>query len=618
MTEDISEKKLNLIERNVDLLPNYIERLSKKRPEQFEIKQAEWTIKRNKINNILKQKSYFLFIGRFSSGKSSFVNALMGRDILPTNSKPTTAVVTEVVFKEDGMTNGVVCYNDDRTEVKSRAEILEIIQGKTKINIGSIHHVCLSININDKDFESGKDTFKPLVDKVVLVDCPGFDSPYKFSEDVLYEYVEKSSFTYYFLPADDFGNLNEIKRLRNIRKRTATLIPVISKSDLIKDTDEKNEKIESFEKTLADVFPSKEPIFVSTFKFRDYQAKVKEWEDKIVTDTLTDEENMVLADLEIQAGIYQVSGEMSSDAKQSALNQKKIDSVKFEFDEIVTQILDSARKEENYWQSELKKINYDFDSKEYKDLIKANDTIKVWINEQAKDISKSLKNDIAVEVTNHVNKTKGIPDATVIKTIFNDCFTHVFETNKDKWNKKYNEYFNEVSGSFESGLEFSVPDFGFGLPGSYIPRGIIDGIAKAGSDVIFLALGGGALIGAQAAIAGIAIVGSVLAPIAVIGGTALLGVAGFKGINPIRDGIKAAKEKRDLEIQREVNNLLNKNTNFESIISKFLNDHREKVYNQAIASRESDKITKLNNYEDCKELRETLETLVTNLNDKIS
>ena len=77
MYEDISEKKLNLIESNVDLLPNYIERLSKKRPEQFEIKQAEWTIKRNKINNILKQKSYFLFIGRFSSGKSSFVNALM-------------------------------------------------------------------------------------------------------------------------------------------------------------------------------------------------------------------------------------------------------------------------------------------------------------------------------------------------------------------------------------------------------------------------------------------------------------------------------------------------------------------------------------------------------------
>lgn len=618
MIEDISEKKLYLIERNVDLLPDYIERLSAKRPEQYEIKKAEWTIKRNKISNILKQKSYFLFIGRFSSGKSSFVNALMGRDILPTNSKPTTAVVTEVIFKEEGMTNGVVCYNDERTEVKSRAEILEIIQGKTKINIGSVHHVCLSININDKDFESGKETFKPLVDKVVLVDCPGFDSPYKFSEDVLYEYVEKSSFTYYFLPADDFGNLNEIKRLRNIRKRTATLIPVISKSDLIKDTDEKNEKIESFEKTLADVFPSKEPIFVSTFKFRDYQAKVKEWEDKIVSDTLSDEENKVLADLEIQAGIYQVSGEMSSDAKQSALNLKKIDSVKFEFDDIVSQILDSARKEENYWQGELKKINYDLNSKEFEDLVKSNDLIKSWINMQATETSKDLKNDIAVEVTNYVNKTKGLPDSSAIKKIFNDCFANVFENNKDKWNKKFQDYFNEVSGGLENELAFSIPDFGFGVPGSYIPRGLLDGLANAGPDVTFLALGGGALIASAPALAGIALIGGALSPIAIVGGSALLGIAGIKGINPIRNAIKAAKEKRDMEIQLEVNNLLNKNTNFDAIISKFLNDHREKVYKNAIASRESDKIVKLSNYEDCKELRETLETLVTNLNDKIS
>ena len=617
MTEDISQKKLDLIERNVDRLPDYIERLSKKRPDQYEIKKAEWTIKRNKINNFLKQKSYFLFIGRFSSGKSSFVNALMGKDVLPTNSKPTTAVVTEVIFKEDGMTNGVICYNDERTEQKSKAEILEIIQGKTKINIGSIHHVCLSININDKDFESSKESFKPLVDKVVLVDCPGFDSPYKFSEDVLYEYVEKSSFTYYFLPADDFGNLNEIKRLRNIRKRTATLIPVISKSDLIESQDEKNEKIESFEKTLADVFPSKEPIFVSTFKFKDYQAKVKEWEEKIISDTLSDEENKILNDLEIQAGIYQVSGEMSSDAKQSALNQKKIDSVKFEFDEIVDQVLVSARKEEDYWRNELLKINYNFDSKEYKDLVKSNDSLKDWIDDQAKEVSKSLKNAIAIEVTNHVNKTKGTPDSAKIKTIFKDCFAQVFDANKDKWNKKFQEYFNEVGGCFDNELEFAVPDFGFGLPGSYIPMAIIDGIANAGADVTFLALGGGALIAAGPAIATITLVGGALAPVAVVAGTALLGVAGFKGINPIRTAIKAAKEKRDLEIQQEVNKLLNKNTNFDAIISKFLNDHRVKVYNNAVASRESDKMTKLNNYEDCKELRETLETLVTNLNDKI-
>ncbi len=36
-----------------------------------------------------------------------------------------------------------------------------------------------------------------------------------------------------------------------------------------------------------------------------------------------------------------------------------------------------------------------------------------------------------------------------------------------------------------------------------------------------------------------------------------------------------------------------------------------------ILSRETDKTVKLSNYEDCKSLHESLDTLVSNLNDKI-
>ncbi|MBO7461874.1 MAG: dynamin family protein [Bacteroidales bacterium] len=621
--EDISEKKLELIERNVDKLPGYIERLSKKRPDQYEFKEAEWKIKCNKIRNILNEKSYFLFIGRFSSGKSSFINALMGRDILPTNSKPTTAVVTEVIFKEEGITNGIVYYKDDRFEQKSKAEILEIIKGKTKINVGSVHHVCLSISINDKEFESCKEAFMSLVDKVVLVDSPGFDSPYKFSEDVLYEYVEKSSFTYYFLPADDFGNISETRRLRNIRKHTATLIPVISKSDTINDSDDKNVIIESFEKQFADIFPDKkEPIFVSTFKFKEYQAKLKEWEDKIESDSLTDEENRVLRELEYQAGVEHVSGEMASDAKQSALNQKKIDSVKFEFDTIIEQILDSVRKEENYWQNELKKINYDFESQEYKDLERANKQIGNWINDQAKEVSKSLKDIIVIEVTNHYNETSGHPNVDIIKNIYNESFGKILNDNKSKWIKKFEEYFKDVSADFNGNVTIEPPKIDFGLPGGVLID-TVSGGAKA--EPVLLAAGGATLLGTHSLIASLTIdavvttisIGAILAPIASFAGIALLGVAVVKGYAPMKKAYKEAKENREKEIQRKVDGLLSKNTNFEAVISKFLNDHREKVYSSAINSRNSDKATKFANYEDCQDLRKTLETLGTNLNDKI-
>ncbi len=98
----ISQKKIDLIKGNVDNLTNYIEKLSQYRKEQYEIKQVEWKEKLRGIQQVVTDKNHFLFIGRFSAGKSSFINALLGKELLPTAAHPCTAVVTEVSFA-DGM-----------------------------------------------------------------------------------------------------------------------------------------------------------------------------------------------------------------------------------------------------------------------------------------------------------------------------------------------------------------------------------------------------------------------------------------------------------------------------------------------------------------------------------
>ncbi len=626
MIEDISQKKLDLIELHVGNLPGYIQRLVDKRPDQYVIKKEVWRGKCNEMKTILGQPSYFLFIGKFSSGKSSFVNALIGKDILPTNSRPTTAVVTEVVFKREGVTNGNVHYiDDDREETKSKEEILEIIQGKTKINIGAVHHVTLSININDKSFgEDFEENFRPLVDKVVLVDCPGFDSPYKFSENVLYEYVVKSSFTYYFFPADDFGSLDEIKRLKKIRNNTATLIPIISKRDKIENKDAENEIRECFEKMLADSFPEKEPVFVSTFKFKEKQAKELEFQEKIISDTLSDEEQRLLNDLEQESGVQKMFNVMTSAANRNALNQQKIASVKLEFNDTVSEIKASAQKELEYWERELvNKIHYDFDSKEYKDLNRSNELIKGWIENQAVEASKKLKNDIVIKVTNHLSETSGHPKEAVIKEIYNNCFNDLFSANKEKWTKQFNEYFKEVSLCFNGESNFEPPKIDFGLSVGYLFEGILNGVK---AEPILWAAGGATLLGAKSIVASLTIdamvtsiaIGSVLAPIVATAGIALLGVAGVKGFNPMRNAIKESKAKREREIQSKVDYLLSQNTNFMEVIHKVLEAHREMVYEQAFNARKSEKDRMLANYDDSKNLVETLDTLQNNLNDKIS
>lgn len=41
-----------------------------------------------------------LVMGKFSSGKSTFLNALMGQKLLPAKPTPTTAVIGEIVYSE--------------------------------------------------------------------------------------------------------------------------------------------------------------------------------------------------------------------------------------------------------------------------------------------------------------------------------------------------------------------------------------------------------------------------------------------------------------------------------------------------------------------------------------
>src|SRR5580658_6013357 len=42
-----------------------------------------------------------LVMGEFSSGKSTFLNSLLGAEILPDSVLPTTAVITEIRYTED-------------------------------------------------------------------------------------------------------------------------------------------------------------------------------------------------------------------------------------------------------------------------------------------------------------------------------------------------------------------------------------------------------------------------------------------------------------------------------------------------------------------------------------
>src|SRR3954463_10124208 len=57
-------------------------------------------IRTTRIPKIESEKFHLVVLGEFNHGKSTFVNALLGSDILPTGITPTTASINHVVWAQ--------------------------------------------------------------------------------------------------------------------------------------------------------------------------------------------------------------------------------------------------------------------------------------------------------------------------------------------------------------------------------------------------------------------------------------------------------------------------------------------------------------------------------------
>ena len=615
----ISEKKKNLIESNLNAIGDFIESIYSLRQEQYQTKEVVWSQKLSQIKATLQDDNYFLFIGRFSSGKSSFINSLLGIDLLPTAPVPCTAVVTEVRFSKNcGRKWGCVVYQNGERDEKDQEELKDIIQGRKHIENGAIHHIELILDVNE--LGENKDSFNSLIDKVVLVDCPGFDSPYRFSEDILNEYVEKASFTFYLLPSNDFGGFSEVARLTNMRKKTATLIPLISKSDLIEDEEEKERIIEDFAKALSGKFNDLIPIFISTFKYKEWFRKADSCKEQIALGTLSESDLSELNRLRLESGINQVFDEIGSKSKDSELNEKKVESVLYDFNELVDDLHRSAINEEKYWRKELDKIGYDIDGKTYKKLEDNNKAIDCYISEQSKSVSQELKRNIVMGLSSLLSE-KGHPAKDDISRIFIEKFDDIINKYSPVWTRRFKEYFDglTIAHSMDD-PKFVIPDFrNLPIPFSHIPAGIIEGISKSGAESIMISLLGGGLIASKAAIATAGLIGGALSVLAGIAGVALLAYVGIKNINPIKDGIAHQKEKNDQKVQNAISSILDNDNrlNFEDAIKSALLKYKETI-NQAFKnSMDNDKAQKLQNYERSVEIKEELEIIQNNLNQQV-
>jgi len=183
------------------------------------------------IESKIKEEAFNLVVlGQFKRGKSTFINALLGADVLPTAIVPLTSVVT------------VLRYGP---EVKARVRFLDGHEEETKIANLSAY---ITERENPQNQKSVKDVevFYPsdyLKGGVRIIDTPGVGSVYSHNTDVALGFLPYVDAGIFVVTADPPLSGSEHQFLSDVRVYANKLIFILNKIDLVNEK-ERQESLE--------------------------------------------------------------------------------------------------------------------------------------------------------------------------------------------------------------------------------------------------------------------------------------------------------------------------------------------------------------------------------------
>lgn len=190
-------------------------------------------------------------LGEWSSGKSSFVNALLEQDLLATQDVETTATITRLQYSDKEFFE--VHFNDGKTEKYELNEnnkryierfYVDYTEDQSILDRTSLVTVALKSDFL-KDFD--------------LADTPGYNSDNNRHTELTDTYSKYADAIIWLFTADQFGKASEVKKLSEVCKYFKPVF-VINKIDLVKLKDG-----ETYEQKFASKLEKLEGLYENIF-----------------------------------------------------------------------------------------------------------------------------------------------------------------------------------------------------------------------------------------------------------------------------------------------------------------------------------------------------------------
>lgn len=209
--------------------------------------------------NLVKRNSFIdiAILGQFKAGKSSFINSLVGKPILPVGVIPVTTVITRIFF---GMKERAVVTSSDGTTA-------EIGLDELGAYISESNNPANAKDVDMVDIEL------PALHEypgLRLVDTPGMGSIYRYHKEVAENWLPEVGAALIAISSDRPLSEYDLQLIEDLDQHTPRIVILLTKADMLS-SDQQNEVIQFFRQSLKQKLNRDYPVFLySTQKETEY------------------------------------------------------------------------------------------------------------------------------------------------------------------------------------------------------------------------------------------------------------------------------------------------------------------------------------------------------------
>ncbi|WP_161783046.1 dynamin family protein [Pontibacillus yanchengensis] len=442
--------------------------------------------------DIINDYFTFVIVGEFKHGKSTFVNALLGEDTLPTDITPTTAAIHSIFYGNQNY------YQ----VVKPNGEI------ETKnLSYESLQSYTAEANFNPNDVKYLK-LFKPaplLKNRVTLVDTPGVNDLNEHRVDITNQFIPRADAIVFLLDITSPLKQSEVTFLKDtiLKYGTDRIIFVANFVDRIEDDEELEDTLDYLKRRLCSITEMVNPIIYTVSSKEALKAKITGDNALLETSGLPS----------IEAQLQTIAFEGRKQQEKEKHMMLRLEHIHMNLKQEIETVKSMANQSLEALQAEEQSLQH---WKEKRD--ESEQQINNYLTERTEEIQhivlksvRAFQESLEKEIINKIEFSQG----GNIKALVESQIPMTIRTRFDQWIQQYSEYIftllkklekqisKALTQSFQQSVhiqsdhEMSLLNYDSTIsldnPGASNPS-VKAGVTMGGASAIVLALGGTVLI----------------------------------------------------------------------------------------------------------------------------